>query len=290
MNELILMFLALGLQDGQPAEGLRLERRVRVVTRDLSGKASEIHRREVLTIHEGKVAVDDLTFGTRLVIRPDRKLLWVIDPPGGTYSEITFDALAERRKRILEDLTQARLRVAGTQEADDIDKILIGLGFFSTPPAVEVRDTGKTEEVAGRRCAGREIVVNGIDHPIEVFVDPSLSDGAAYLEALAASGAWHPAVAEKVRALGGFPMKGKARYALFLDRVFSDEEVTAVARAPVRADAFERPATLRQVPLAGFDPDAGPRPEKPKNFEHSYREDEIDRENNPLRDKSKEPK
>lgn len=285
------------LQDGGSSprapgkvEGLTIERRVRLVARDLVGKPSEFHRRETVKIQNGLVAIHDVTFGTRLVIRPDRKLAWVIDTRGATYSEVTFEAVAERRKRVLADLADAKKRVAGTQDAEDIDRVTIGLGAYPNPPAVEARDTGKTEQVAGRRCVGREIVINGTDHPIDVLVDPTLSDGIAYFDALAALGGFHPSVAEKLRGFGGFPLKGKVRYALFLDRVLSEEEVLSVARGEIADADFDLPADLKKVPLQGFDPDAGPKPEKPKDFKPSWREDEIERENRPIKPPDKDKK
>lgn len=290
MSSLALVLATLALpQDAGGTPGLILERRVRIVSRDLVNQASEIHRRETVKIAGGRVAVEDRTFGTRLVIRPDRKLAWVIDAPAGTYSEVTFDAVAARRKAILQDLADARGRVPGTADAEEIDAVLIGLGAFPAPPQVEVRDTGKNENVAGRTCVGRELVIGGDMHYIDVVVDPELADGLAYFEALSAIGGFHPAVAEQLKRFGGFPLKGTVRYALFLDRIVSQEEVLSVRRGPLPAADFEVPPNLKKVPLRGFDPDAGPRPEKPTSLQATFREDDIDRENNPLRERE-EPK
>jgi hypothetical protein len=80
------------------------------------------------------------------------------------------------------------------------------------------------------------------------------------------------------------------RSALFLDRIVADEETTSVVRGPIAAAEFELPEKLKQVPLKGFDPDAGPKPEKPKEFTPSYKEDEIDRERDPLKKPPEEKK
>jgi hypothetical protein len=271
-------------------DGLTVERRVRVVSRDTVGKASEYVRTEVVKIQGGKVAIEDVTFGARLVIRPDLALAWVIDVQGATYSELDFASVARRRAQELTNLAEARKRVAGTQDADDIERVLIGLGTYASPPSVAVKDTGREETIAGRKCTGRSIVVNETDVAFDVLVDPTLADGLAYFDALAAVGGFHPDIAAKLKTLGGFPLKGKVRYALFLDRVFCEEEVTSVARGPVAAADFDLPAKLKKVPLKGFDPDAGPKPEKPKNFAHTFREDDIERDTNPLKKpEKKEP-
>lgn len=288
MSSLLLAAMAAwAFQDGG-APGLTVERRVRVVSRDLVNKASEIHRRETVRILGKNVAIDDETFGTRLIVRPDRELAWVIDLHAGTYSELTFDAIRARRRKVLEELAEARARVAGTADAEEIGTILLALGGVDPALPVEVKDTGRKELVAGRACVGRELLIGSDIHYIDVVVDPALTEGRAYFEALAAMGGFHPAVAEKLGELGGFPMKGTVRYALFLDRIVSQDEVISVARGPIAEAHFERPADLKQVPLKGFDPDAGPKPEKPKSLEPSFKEDEIDRENNPLQGSRKE--
>ncbi len=284
MSKLLLLLLL------AQTDGLTVERRVRVVSRDTVGKASEYVRTEVVKIQGGNVAIDDVTFGARLVIRPDKALAWVIDVQGATYSELDFPTVAKRRAQEVANLAEARKRVAGTQDADDIERVMIGLGTYASPPSVAVKETGREEKIAGRTCSGRSIVVNGTDVAFDVLVDPSLADGLAYFDALAAVGGFHPDIAAKLKTLGGFPLKGKVRYALFLDRVYCEEEATAVARGPIAAADFDLPAGLKKVPLKGFDPDAGPKPEKPKNFAHTFREDDIERDTNPLKKpEKKEP-
>lgn len=290
MSRLLIVVALLGLpQDGQIG-GLTIERKVRLISRDLVGKASEYQRREVVRIKGSLVAIEDVTFGTRIVIRTDKKLVWVIDSHAGTYSELAFDAIASRRAHILNDLADAKKRVPGTQDADDIDKVMIGLGSYPSTPTVEARDTGKSADVAGRTCSGREIVVNGTDHPVDVLIDPTLGEGVAYIDALAAIGGFHPAIAEKLRSIGGFPLQGKMRYALFLDRIVADEVTTSVVRGEIASAEFELPEKLKLTPLKGFDPDAGPKPEKPKDFTPSYKEDDIDRERDPLKKPPEEKK
>src|SRR5262245_46054622 len=108
----VLIVLALLVQ----TDGVVVDRRAKLKSRDTVGRASEIVRRETVKIQNGNVAIDDVTFGTRLVIRPDKKLAWVIDMQGGTYSELTFDDVARRRAQELAQLAEAKKRDRGTRD------------------------------------------------------------------------------------------------------------------------------------------------------------------------------
>jgi len=157
---------------------------------------------------------------------------------------------------------------------------------------VAVRPTDRTEKVGGRDVVGREIRLGG-DRPgvgisyINVMVDPTLQDALGYFEALAKLGAFNPEVAERLKQLGGFPVRGDVRYTLFFDLVKSNEEVTSAGRADVADAAFEKPEGLSKVPLRSVEQAAWIPPAKPKDFQRSFREDEIDRERNPFRQDDK---
>ena len=274
------------------AAGFILERTVKLKVSDLTGRESEVHRRERVTIKGTRVSIDDETFGRRLVIRPDLGLAWVIDRVDGTYSEVTFEAVAKRRAEILKDLQAAIQRVAGSSDEKLISDVLLRLGELPAGMQVAVRPTDRTEKVGGRDVVGREIRLGG-DRPgvgisyINVMVDPTLQDALGYFEALAKLGAFNPEVAERLKQLGGFPVRGDVRYTLFFDLVKSSEEVTSAGRADVADAAFEKPEGLSKVPLRSVEQAAWIPPAKPKDFQRSFREDEIDRERNPFRQDDK---
>ena len=283
---LALAVLALGGQDPAPS-GFVLDRTVRLKISDLAGRESEIHRVERVKIRGTLVSIEDETFGRRLILRPDLGLAWVIDRVDGTYSEITFEAVAKRRTEVREELRAALHRVKGSSDEGFLADTLLRLGDLPDGMAVTVRPTGKTEKVGGREAVGREIRLGeGISY-INVLVDPSLEGALVYFEALAKLGAFHPSVAAKLKELGGFPVRGDVRYAHFLTLVKSTEEVTSAARTDVPAAEFDKPAGLTKIPLAGMDPAAWNPPAKPKDFTRSFAEDEIDRERNPFRQDDK---
>jgi hypothetical protein len=263
--------------------GFVLERRVRQKIADLTGRESEIHRTERVRIRGARVCIEDETFGRRLILRTDRGVAWVIDLVDGTYSEVAFDAFAKRKAEVVEELKAALRRVEGSSDAGPIADTLLRLGALPEGMSVATRPTEKTEKVAGRECVGREIRLGDAISYINVLVDPTLEGALAYYDALAKIGAFHPAVADRLKQMGGFPLKGEIRYALFFDLVKADEEVTSVERADVPDADFELPANLTRIPLAGVDPEARPRPPKPKQFERSFTEDQIDRERDPFK-------
>lgn len=273
-------------QDPAPA-GFLLERKVRQKIADLTGRESEIHRVERVKIRGQRVSIEDETFGRRLIIRPDLGLAWVIDGVDGTYSEVAFDAFAKRRAAVVEELRAALRRVEGSSDAGPLMDTLLRLGELPEGMPVSVRSTERSEKIAGRDLLGREVRLGDTISYINVLVDPSLTEALGYFEALAKVGAFHPTVAERLKQLGGFPMRGETRYALFFDLIKSDEEVTSAARADLTDADFDRPAGLTKVPLAGVDIVDRPKPAKPKQFERSFAEDELERERNIFRDSEK---
>ena len=275
-----------GAQESRPPSFI-LDRTVRQKIADLTGRESEYHRVERVKIRGDRVAIEDLTFGRRLVLRPDLGLAWAIDLVDGTYSEIGFEALAKRRAEACTELRSALRRVEGSADAGPISDTLLRLGELPEGMPVTVRSTGKTAKVAGRDAEGREIRLGDEISYIDVLVDPTLEGALEYFATLAKIGAFHPAVAARLKELGGFPVRGELRYALFLELVKSSEELTSGVRADVPDADFEKPAGLAKVPHPTVDPVAWTRPAKPKNFARSFAEDDLDRERNPFRQDEK---
>jgi hypothetical protein len=272
-----------GGQEGGGSAGFLLERSVRLRISDLAGRETEIHRLERVKILGTRVSIDDETFGRRLIIRPDLGLAWVIDRVDGTYSEVAFEAFAKRRAAVIAELKSTLARVEGSMDADPITVTLLRLGDMPETTPVTIRPTDRAEKVAGRDAVGREIRIGKEISYINVLVDPSLEGALGYFEALSKVGAFHPAVADRLKQLGGFPVRGDVRYALFFDLVRATEEVTSAVKADLADSDFDVPAKLKRVPLATVDPAAWTPPAKPKQFQRSFAEDEMDRERNPFR-------
>ncbi len=265
---LLLTILLPAAQDGA-GDGLTVERSVKVTTLDWLGRRREIHRKETVFLQGGNLAVVDRTFGGRLVVRPDLKLLWKADPLAGEYSELAFDEIAAVRKKAFDEVRAARARVPGTPEERELEALLEGFDQFAAEPRVELKAEG----------ARREVLVNGDRVRISAEVDPARKGGV--WEALVPAGAFHPAVAAKLKDLGGLPVKGTLRYVLFLERVIEEFEVTASKPGPPAATEFELPKGLKKVPLAGFGPPSERAFTKPKQFQKGFREDDLDRSKEP---------
>ena len=263
--KLALMSLLLLLQE--PAvNGVAIERTVKRTSIDWLGRREEIQRRELLLVKGNNLAIIDLTFGERLIIRTDRKRIWKADPLAREVSEFSFDEAAARRKAGLDEIRAARARVPGTSDEKELDDILAGFDQFAAAPQVELKATG----------AQREILVNGDRVRLSVQVDEKIQ-APGWLEALAATGAFHPAVAEKLKGLGGIPSKGTIRYALFLDRIVEQFEVTSAQPREIADAEFEVPAGLTRTPLRGFEPLPARALTTPPALKPSFKEDDADR-------------
>ena len=249
------------------AEGVVIERTVRSISIDPLGKRREVEREEVLRIRGRDVVIEDLTFGERLIIRPDVGKVWKADLLAGEYSELTIEEAAGHRRRLVKELRAAQKRVEGTAAGEEIARLLEGLDQFSEKPKVDLQSEGKE----------RRLILNGNLVRLSVEVDPKI-EAPGYLRALSAIGAFPAVVSEKFDALGGFPIRGTLRYVLFLDRVIDRFKVTASRRENIPDSVFTLPAGLKKVPWPRLEPPPERNPEKPKKFGPVFGEDDLDRE------------
>jgi hypothetical protein len=251
MNAVALAALLLAAQESAPG-GVAIERTVKRVTLDRLGKREETQRKELLLVKGPNLVIVDLTFGERLIIRSDLKKLWKADPLAREYAEFTFDEATALRKAAFDEIRAAKARVPGTTDEQELEGILEGFDQFAAPPQVELRATG----------AQREIVVNGDRVRVSVQVNEQLK-APGWFEALSAIGAFHASVAEKLKGLGGVPMKGTLRYSVFLERIVEQFEVTSVQPREIADAEFELPQGLVRAPLKGFEHPPEHKPAKP---------------------------
>ncbi|GEM_PF-3168127 len=271
--------------------GFTLERTVKLWSVDTLGRLREIHRRERVKYQDGNLSIEDLTFGERILVRTDRKTVWRFDTLGGTYSELTFDQIRTRQQEVLQEIRAARERVKGALDEGELTALLQSYGWFDADPTVEARSNGKSDKVAGRECRGMNLIVGGDRYLFsEVFVDPSLPSG-GYFEAVNRLSTFPDKTLSRFAELGGVPIRGTVRHVFFLERVSMDVEAVSIATGDIPAIDFEPSlAGLKRVPLRGFEKLPTRKIDKPKEFGKN-REDELDREQNPLRhDEGKDKK
>ncbi len=265
MTPLALVVLLLAAQESVPT-GVVVERTVKRTSLDWLGRKEEVQRKERVLIRGGNLAILDLTFGERLIIRGDLKKIWKADPLSREYAEFSFDEAAALRKTALDEIRAAKARVPGTSDEKELEDLLLGFDQYPQPPQVELKADG----------ARREVIVNGDRVRASLQINDQLK-APGWMDALAAAGAFHPAVAEKMKDLGGLPVKGTLRYTLFLDRVVEQFEVTS-AVAGVIADAdFELPKGLVRTPLKGFERPPARVVSRPPTLKQSFQEDEGDK-------------
>jgi hypothetical protein len=290
MMTVALLLALIGTDPPSRQSGFVLEREAKLFLADPLWRLREIHRKERVTYQDGNLLIEDLTFGEKLLIRTDQKKVWRIDTLGGTYSELTFDQVKARQAEVLKEIQGTIDRVKGTQEEGEIRSLLAAYGWYESEPAAEVRSIGKSVQIAGRDCVGKDLVINGDTFLFsQVYVDASLpADG--YFATLAQVSTFPPKVLDALQGLGGVPLRGRERHILFLDRLLIDLETTSVEAKEIPAETFAPPTGLRRVPLKGFEPAEKRKIDRPKTFEKSFKEDDIDRDNNPLKDGDKPPK
>jgi hypothetical protein len=251
-----------GAQESGP-NGLAIERTVKRTTIDWLDRRQEVQRKELLLVRGPNLAILDLTFGERLIIRGDLKKVWKADVLAGEYAELRFDEAAALRKAALDDLRSARARVPGTPEEKELDRVLEGFDQFAQAPQVDLKASGPQ----------RDVIVNGDRVRLSVQVNEKLQ-APGWMEALSAVGGFHPAIAGKLKELGGLPVKGTIRYALFLDRIVEQFEVTATQPREISDAEFELPKGLVRTPLKGFEAPAERKLSRPPTVNRSFKEDE----------------
>jgi len=251
------LLAALLLQD-PPGDPLCVHRNSRIKVVDTVGRDREIHREERVWIAPNRVRIEDLTFGRDLLILLDERKLVLIDRPGKTHSEATFDEIVSRRKRFLEELAAARGRVRGTPDDEPLARLEQGLALEIGEVKAEL--TGRTDTILGRPCKEAQLLVDGKVQVARHFIDLSFPEGVGYLKALAAIHGLSSQAAG-AEAFKGLPVRGVVRYVLGLDRVQAEEEVTSVERKPAPTGVFEPPegsklvpfAEVRELPLPAFE-------------------------------------
>jgi hypothetical protein len=251
---------------GAPSSGLTVERTVHAVHIDLLGRRREYRRAETVRLRGNALSIEDRTFGTRLVLRPDRRTIVRIDAAAGEYSEYTFDEVRAVRQAALDEIRACRDRVPGTAEERELGALLEAFDRYAEPPRVELR----------ARDGRREVLVNGDRVRVSVEGEPAARDAQGYWEALAAAGGFPPEALPRLSELGGFPGRATVRYVLFLERVVEQFEVTSVRAGPIADAEFEVPPGFRKVPLRGFAPAPERRPPKPEQFRRTFKEDEAE--------------
>jgi hypothetical protein len=260
-----LALLVLAFQE-PAANGVAIERSVKRTSIDWLGRVQEIQRKELVLVRGGDLAIIDLTFGERLIIRSGQKKILRADPLAREYAEFTFDEAAALRKAGLDEIRAAKARVPGTDDEKELDAILLGFDQFAVEPQVELKASGLQ----------REVIVNGDRVRVSVQVNEKLR-APGWLDALSATGAFHPAVAGKLKELGGLPSKGTLRYAMFLDRIIEQFEVTSAQPREIPDSDFELPKGLVRAPLKGFEKPPPRVLSKPPALRQSFKEDDGDK-------------
>lgn len=261
---------------------LTIERKTKSSIFDTVNRKKYFSQREYLKIKDGNIKIENITFKEILIIRVDRKLVWKIDTLKGTYSELSFEQIAKRKKEIMDEIKSTKNAVQGTEEEKNIDKILIDLGDISSDAKIEVKDIGSPIEIAGIKCIEKKVLVDN-RVVIDGFFTEELKEGESYFKALSQIGAFPSVLYDKIASFKGLILKGDFRYTLFADRVTTTIETISISKDLINKEEFELPKELKKVPLLGFEEEPEQELQKPKEPRKDFYEDELDKESHPLR-------
>lgn len=205
-----------------------VERDARLQITDTLGETTEIHCAQRLVFSDEALRIEDLTFGTVILVRADLGKLWVWDRFLRRDFETDLADWNAAHARELDGIAEARGSVRGTEEAERLSRLLIAFGRYDAEPAVAVEpDDGMQRVVVdGRQTFARlELDADGPGHPYAL---------------LAKAGAFHAKVGEAMAGLHGTPKRGLERYVL-LGRSYRVEfETTSVGTA--EKGEFDPPA------------------------------------------------
>jgi hypothetical protein len=245
------------------AQGLEIERSVVRVSLDPLGRREELRRRERLLVRPDALAVVDLTFGERWILRASDRRILHADPLLGEASDLPVDRLLEIRRKALDEIRGARARVKGTQDEKDLDAILEGFDSFDAEPRFELRTSGER----------RDLVLNGDRSRASLVLDAG-PPAPGWFAALESAGAFPPAAAGAFKSLPGLPVKGTLRYVFMMERVIETFEVLKRTERAIPDSEFELPAGLKLVPMPGVERPAERRPTPPSSVPRDFKEDD----------------
>lgn len=231
-----------------------VERTAIVRTTRYDGRVETVPRRERVSIQGANVRIEDLDLAEAWILRVDKGVLWYVDERAGTYAEVPFDLVRQRRLELVEQIQDCAKRVTDKDLSARYQEMLMQLGAFDGAP--ETTATGEKADIAGRACE-RVTVKVGRTPVMDALMAPC-PGAAEYWTALGRIDAFSPAVAEALAKEARFPMKGKTRMTFLLARVERTEEVSKVEERPCEARLFDLPAGLTKFELPGFESVRGP--------------------------------
>lgn len=237
-----------------------VERTAVVKTTRVDGRVETVPRRERVSVKDGNVRLEDLDLAEAWILRVDKGVLWYVDARAGTYAEVPFDLVRERRLELVAQVQDCAKRVTDKDLSARYQEMLMQLGAADEAP--EVSATDEKADVAGRACV-RTTVKAGRIQVLDALSAKACPGAAEYWKALGRIDAVTPAVAAALAKDSLFPMKGKTRMTFLLARVERTEEVTKVEERACEAKDFELPEGLTKLELPGFEAVRGPQ-EAPK--------------------------
>lgn len=242
------LLLLLALQDA-----VVIERDADLKVWNTLGEEKKIKTKQILTFTSDALRIEDVTFGTVIVIKGDR--IAKFDPHLKIAYEADLATLRKAQDAELDEIAQSRSQVKGTEDEKLLTATLLRFGRYDDAPTVDAKPTTRRQDVAGRATIEYNVNVE-TGGRTQRFAEMWF-DGAApanYYAVLAKAGAFHPKIAAALGDVKGAALSGRERFVLLGESYLVDFTATAVFIKSVDASAFDAPAGFAKAPKPDLKP------------------------------------
>ncbi len=246
---------------GKAFEGIVHTKKVTITSVPMMGEQKR-ESEETVYYKPGYFKVLDPEAGTVTIVRLDKRLIWEIDQNKKTYTELTFEQLAQLREQATEALKNARKQLQAQLEALPADKRqmmeqMLGQSTMNALAQGKLEFTWKTtsekQTINGFPCQKFIPLLNG--QPIgEVWVTERYNlgdDVAKYFDALGIFGEKSVANPPPFK---GLPIKTVTDIQMGPSHTRSESVVVKVEEKHISDKEFELPPGLTKVDLEQMKP------------------------------------
>ena len=239
---------------GKPFEGIVEMKSVVHTTMPMMGEQTK-QKHDITYYGPGKIKVVELPDSQVTIIRGDKGLVWSIDLKNKTYTEMTFEQIAEMQKQARAQMRQARSQVAQElenlppEQREMVEQMMQSRMGKAMQDMMEGKfrltwnKTGDTEKILGYKCVKYVGLLNGQPF-MEVWVTDKYDLGETFIAMLRAYGIVGGEGEAEIQPLHGLPLKSITTMDLGMGKVREESVAVKVRKKKIPDSEFELPAGL----------------------------------------------